>query len=166
MWKSFSINCLIFRDFLGLKSILHQNFGTICHTEVCLTFSRLAAKLSELPKTFRGQASKIQPQTFFDLNGLKHGLSNHFDSSLKSMHLFQRLMGAMNCRYIEIAKKQNVLSSEEWFEVWTLFLLSCMGFYFSLNMARRKLIKLSLLHLNLMCIEIIDHISYVSDMFY
>ena len=89
-----------------------------------------------------------------------------FENSLKSMHLFQRLMGAMNCRYIEIAKKQNVLSSEEWFEVWTLFLLSCMGFYFSLNMARRKLIKLSLLHLNLMCIEIIDHISYVSDMFY
>ena len=33
-----------------------------------------------------------------DLNGLKNGTFKHLESSLKSMHLFQRLMGAMNCR--------------------------------------------------------------------
>ena len=87
------------------QSQINQNFGTICHTEVCLTFSRLAAKLSELSKKFRGHSFKIQPQMSFDLNGLKNGPSKHFESSLKSMHLFQRLMGA---------KKPNVLSSEEW----------------------------------------------------
>ena len=51
----------------------------------------------ELSKTFRGCSLKIQPQTSFDLNGLKNGSAKHFESSLKSMHLFQRLMEAMNC---------------------------------------------------------------------
>ena len=32
-----------------------------------------------------------------DLNGLKNSPSLHFKNSLKSMHLFQRLMGVMNC---------------------------------------------------------------------
>ena len=29
------------------QSQINQNFGTVCHTEVCFTFLRLAAKLSE-----------------------------------------------------------------------------------------------------------------------
>ena len=41
---------------------INQNFGTICHTEACITFSRLAAKLSGLAKKFRGRSLKIQPQ--------------------------------------------------------------------------------------------------------
>jgi hypothetical protein len=41
---------------------------------------------------------KIQHQSSFDLNGLKHGPSLCFKNSLKSMHLFQRLMEGMNCR--------------------------------------------------------------------
>ena len=34
------------------QSQIDQNFGTVCHTEVCLTFLRLAAELSELAKIF------------------------------------------------------------------------------------------------------------------
>ena len=64
----------------------------------CLTFSRLSVKFLELSKKFQGRSLKIQPQTSFDLNGLKNGPSKHFESSLKSMHLFQRLMDAMNCK--------------------------------------------------------------------
>ena len=114
LWKAISIYFLIFRDFLGLKSIVDQNFGTICHTEVCLTFSKLAAKLSKLSKTFRGQA---QPRTLFDLNGLKNGLSKHFDSCLKSMHLFQRLMGAMNCRK---RSQKKTIRPQQWGVNWGL----------------------------------------------
>ena len=75
------------------QSEINQNFGTVCHTEVCLTFSRLAAKLSELSKKIQGHSLIIRPQTSFDLNGLKNGPSKHFERSLKSMHLFQRLLG-------------------------------------------------------------------------
>ena len=47
---------------------------------------------------FQGCSLKIHPQTSFDPNGLKNG-SSILKVTLKSMHLFQRLMGAMNCRY-------------------------------------------------------------------
>ena len=82
------------------KRQINQNFGTVCHTEVCLTFSRLTAKLSELITKFRGRNLKIQPRSSFDLNGIKNGTAKHFENSLKSMHLFQRLMGGINCREI------------------------------------------------------------------
>ena len=80
------------------QSQINQNFGTVCHTEVCLTFSRLAAKLSEMIEKFRGRNLNDLRSQPFDLNGLKNGPSLHFKNSLKSMHLFQRLMGGMNCR--------------------------------------------------------------------
>jgi hypothetical protein len=80
------------------QSQINQNFETICHTEVCLTFSRLAAKLSEMIAKFLGRSLKIQHRSSFDLNGLENGTRKYFENSLKSMHLFQRLMGAMNCR--------------------------------------------------------------------
>ena len=41
---------------------INHKFGTICHTKVCHTFSRLAAKHSELAKKFPGRNLKIQPQ--------------------------------------------------------------------------------------------------------
>jgi hypothetical protein len=74
------------------QSQINQNFGTVCHTEVCLTFSRLAAKLSEMIAKFQGHSLKIQHRSAFDLNGLKNGMRKYFKNSLKSMHLFQRLM--------------------------------------------------------------------------
>ena len=40
------------------QSQINQSFGIICHTEVCLTFSRLAAKLSEMITKFWGRNSK------------------------------------------------------------------------------------------------------------
>ena len=39
----------------NLERQINQNFGTVCHTEVCLTFSRLAAKLSGMILKFRGR---------------------------------------------------------------------------------------------------------------
>ena len=36
------------------KRQINQNFGTACHTEDCLTFSRLVAKLSEMITSFQG----------------------------------------------------------------------------------------------------------------
>ena len=80
------------------QSQINQNFGTVCHTEVCLTFSRLAAKISEIFTNFRGCNLKIQHQTSFDLNGLKNGSTKRFENSLKSMQIFQILMGGMNLR--------------------------------------------------------------------
>ena len=80
------------------QSQINQNFGTVCHTEVCLTLSRLAAKLSEIITKFQGHSLKIQPRLSFDLNGLKNGPSKHLKNSLKPIHLFQRLMGGMNCK--------------------------------------------------------------------
>ena len=65
---------------------MNQNFGTVCHTEVCFTFLRLAAKLSEMMTKFRGWNLKIQHRTSFDLNGLKNGHTKHFENRLKSMH--------------------------------------------------------------------------------
>ena len=43
-----------------------------------------------------GRSLKIQPRLSFDLIGLENGPTLHFKNSLKSMHLFQRLMGGMN----------------------------------------------------------------------
>jgi hypothetical protein len=80
------------------QSEINQNFGPVCHTEVCLTFSMLAAKLLGIIAKFRGRSLKIQHRLSFDLNGLKNGPTLHFKNSLKSIDLFQRLMGAMNCR--------------------------------------------------------------------
>ena len=40
---------------------------------------------------------KIQHRSSFDLNDLENGSSLHLKNNLKSMHLFQRLLGAMNC---------------------------------------------------------------------
>ena len=61
------------------QSEINQSFGTICHTEVCLTFLRLAVKLSELFNKFQGHSLKIQPQKSFNLNGLTNGPSKHFE---------------------------------------------------------------------------------------
>ena len=47
---------------------------------------------------FRGRSLKIQHRLSFDLNDLETGPSLHFKNSLKSMHLFPRLMGGINCR--------------------------------------------------------------------
>ena len=81
-----------------IKSQINHNVWTVCCTEVCLTFLTLAAKLLEMIAKFRGHSLKIQNQSTSDLNGLKKGKPKYFENSLKSMHLFQRLMGAMNCR--------------------------------------------------------------------
>ena len=67
-------------------------------TEVYLTFSRLAAEPSELAKKFRGRNLKIQHWTSYDHNGLKNGATKSFENSLKSMQIFQILMGGMNFR--------------------------------------------------------------------
>jgi hypothetical protein len=80
------------------QSQINQNFETVCHTEVCLTFSRLAAKLSEMITKFGGRSLKIQHRSSFDLNGLKNRMRIYFENSLKSMQIFQRLMRGMNCR--------------------------------------------------------------------
>ena len=67
------------------QSQINQNFATVCHTEDCLTFSRLAAKLSEMIAKFRGRS-------------LKNGTRKYFENSLKSFQIFQILMGGMNVR--------------------------------------------------------------------
>jgi hypothetical protein len=61
-------------------------------------FLRLAAKLSEVISKFRGRSLKIQHRLSFDLNGLKNGTHKYFENGLKSMQIFQRLMGGMNLR--------------------------------------------------------------------
>ena len=78
------------------QSQINQNFENVCHTEVCLTFSRLAAKLSEMITKFGGRSLKIQHRSSFDLNGLKNGTREYFENSLKSMQIFQRFMRGMN----------------------------------------------------------------------
>ena len=47
---------------------------------------------------FQGHNLKIQHRTFFYLNGLKNGMTKKFENSLKSMQIFQILMGDMNFR--------------------------------------------------------------------
>ena len=63
------------------QSQINQNFGTICHTEVCLTFSRLAAKLSEMIAKFRGRNLKIEHRKSFDL---KNDRTKHFQNIWQS----------------------------------------------------------------------------------
>ena len=98
------------------QSQINQNFGTICHTEVYLTFSRLAAKLSELITKFQGRSLKVQPRLSFDLNGLKNGTIKHFENSLKSMQIFQILMGGMNFR--ERLQKHQMSSAMRSGRIW------------------------------------------------
>ena len=76
-----------------------QKMRMLEHKEACLTLLRFAVKFSEVAKKYQGRSLKIQPQTSFDLNGLKNGPSKHFERSLKSMHLFQRFMRGMNHKY-------------------------------------------------------------------
>ena len=80
------------------QSQINQNFETDCHTEVSLTFSRLAGKLSEMIIKFGGRSLKIQHRSSFDLNGLKNGTRKYFENGLKSMQIFQRLMRGLNRR--------------------------------------------------------------------
>ena len=80
------------------QSQINQNFETVCHTEVCFPFSRLAAKLSEMIAKFWGRSLKIQSGLSFDLNGLKNCMHKYFENSLKSFQIFQILMGGMNFR--------------------------------------------------------------------
>ena len=49
--------------------------------EACLTFLRLAAKLSEIITKFQGCSLKIQPRSSFDLNGLKNSTAKHFENT-------------------------------------------------------------------------------------
>ena len=79
------------------QSQINQNFGTICHTEVCLTFSRLAAKLSEMITKFWGCNLKIQHRSSFDLNGLKNGSAKYFKNCIKLLHFFQGLIWRIYC---------------------------------------------------------------------
>ena len=91
------------------QSQINQNFGTFSHTEVCLTFPRLAAKLSEMITNFRGRNLKIQHQTSFELNGLKNGSTKNFENSFKSMQIFQIFMGGMNFK--ERSQKNQTFSA-------------------------------------------------------
>ena len=61
-------------------------------------FLRLAAKLSEMITKFWGCNLKIQHRTSCDLNSLKKGLTKFFENNLKSMQIFQILIGGMNVR--------------------------------------------------------------------
>ena len=77
------------------QSQINQNLGTVCHTEVCLTFSRSAAKLSEMITKFRGRASKF-----------------NIDRPLTSMASETALP-----YILEIASNQCIYS-KDWWEVW------------------------------------------------
>jgi hypothetical protein len=72
----------------------------------------LAAKLSDLAEIFRGCDLKIQHRKSFDLSGLKNGATKIFENTLKSMQIFQMVLGGMNLRE-RSQKEPNVLSSEE-----------------------------------------------------
>ena len=82
-WLWYLSFCITYKSLWGIiKKTKNQNFGTVCHKEVCLNFSRLAAKFSEMITTFWGRALKIQHRKSFDLNGLKNGLTKNFEKSL------------------------------------------------------------------------------------
>ena len=57
---------LIYLTLICQKSSIDQQ--GFCHTEVCLTFSRLTAKNSEIITKFRGCSLKIQHESVFYLN--------------------------------------------------------------------------------------------------
>ena len=74
------------------QSQINQKFRTDCHTEVCLTFLRLAAKLSKMISKFRGyNLNDLRPQ-LFDLNGLKNGSAKYSKNCMKSLDFFQGLI--------------------------------------------------------------------------
>jgi hypothetical protein len=64
-----------------IKETNKSDFETVCCTEVFLTFSRLAAKLSEMIAKFQWRSLKIQHPSSFDLNSLKNGPSLHFKNT-------------------------------------------------------------------------------------
>ena len=72
-----------------IQSQINKNFETVFHKEVCLTLSRLEAKLSEMITKFRSRSLKIQHRSSFDLNGLKNGTQMFFENSLNSMQIFR-----------------------------------------------------------------------------
>ena len=86
IWLLYHSFCIAIRHTLWGRVEKTNNLGTVCHTEVKLTFSRLTRKLSDLAKTFRGWKRKIQPWTSFDLHGLK--TVKHLENNLKSKHFF------------------------------------------------------------------------------
>ena len=118
------------------QSEINQNFGTVCHAEVCLTFSRLSAKLSGMIAKFRGRSLKIQHRSSIDLNASKTALpciskivSNQLICSkdwwelrivMNTLEFFNTFWilyhnmyyALMNCRKTS-QKKTKVLSSEE-----------------------------------------------------
>ena len=61
-----SIFCISYKSKSLRNNKNSQNFGIICHTEVCLTFSRLAAKLLEMIAKFLGRSNNKK---------LKYGIS-------------------------------------------------------------------------------------------
>ena len=92
------------------QSQINHNFGTVCHTEVYLTFSRLAAKLSEMIANFWGCSLKIQPQSSFDLNGLKNGTHKY----LKIANYSKSSKYWWEVWILGRGRKKNVLSIEKW----------------------------------------------------
>ena len=74
------------------KRRINQKFGSICHTEVNLTFLRLAAKRPEMIAKFQGRSLKNQPWSSFDLNGLNNGMRKYFRNSIKPFQILQILM--------------------------------------------------------------------------
>ena len=93
LWYLSFFNTYKSKSLRNNKRQINQNFGTICHLEFCFTFSRLAAKISEMITKFRGLSLKIQPRSSFDLNGLKNGTRKYFENILKSFQIFLILIG-------------------------------------------------------------------------
>ena len=68
------------------------------------------AKLSDQAEKFGGHNLKIQHWTPFDLNGLKNGATKIFENSLKSMKIFQILMGGT---YVPLSPTSVVLTDRK-----------------------------------------------------
>ena len=71
-----------------MKTLKFQLELFIVCTEVCHTFSRLAANLSEMVTIFGSHRLKIKHRLSFDLNGLKNSPSLHFKNNLKLLNAF------------------------------------------------------------------------------
>ena len=63
-----------------LESQINQNFGTVCHTKVYLTFSRLGAKLSGSIEKFL-----VWPQWWSFVDGSQQGLD--FNKKISKMKI-------------------------------------------------------------------------------
>ena len=61
-------------------------------------FFEVGSQTFKMIAKFRGHSLKIQPRQPFDLNGNKNSTPKYFDNSIKSMQIFQILMGGMNFR--------------------------------------------------------------------